>query len=75
MIFNFSLIYENIFTMKKSQFMVHIYMYVRMYPYKAITNKEYCCMLTPYVECYMRYMFTPNLMIHFKQLTCSVGSV
>ena len=54
--------------MKKSQSMVH--MYIRMYPYKVITNKKHRCMLTPCVECYMRYIFTPNLMIHFKQLTC-----
>ena len=52
-----------------------VHMYVRMYPYKVITNKEHRCMLTPCVECYMMYIFTPNLMIHFKQLTCSVESV
>ena len=46
-----------------------------MYPYKVITNKEHRCMLTPCVECYMMYIFTPNLMIHFKQLTFSVESV
>ena len=54
--------------MKKSQSMVH--MYIHMYAYKVITNKEHRYMLTPCVECYMRYIFTLNLMIHFKQLTC-----